>query len=90
MIEPLDLLKQRLDEINAIDCDDEEFLRYRNKYISTIRFLEINHIGKYFKKKLNPIEEFYIKEKHKEIRTEFLLERFNISYPTFVRIINEK
>ena len=90
MKDPLDILKERLDEINAIDCDDKEFLRYRNKYISTIRFLEINHVGKRFKNKLNPIEEFYIKAKHKEIKTEVLLEKFNISYPTFIRIINEK
>lgn len=90
MKDPLDLLKERLKEIDAIDCDDDEFKRYRNKYVSTIRFLEINHIGKYFKKKLNPIEEFYIKARHKEVKAEFLLEKFNISYPTFIRIINEK
>lgn len=90
MKDPLDLLKERLQEIDAIDCNDEEFKRYRQKYISTIRFLEINHVGKRFKNKLNPIEEFYIKAKHKEIKTEVLLEKFNISYPTFLRIINEK
>lgn len=86
MKSPLDLLKERLKEIEAVECDEKEFKHYRNQYLSTIRFLENNGVGKRFRKKLTPVEEFYVKKHFGTKKVDELVSMFNISYETLRRI----
>lgn len=87
MTEPLELLYDRLKEIDAIDCNDYNFVNYRQKYIATIRFLEMHGIGKQSRKKTTPLEEFYISKKFNESTSKSLMETFNINYSTLIGII---
>ena len=89
MKEPLDLLYDRLKEIDAVKSTDENYINYRNKYIATIRFLEINKVGKRFRNKLTPIEECYIRISQNRVDSKKIMQQFNISSPVYYRIINE-
>lgn len=42
LLDPVELLEQRLKEIEDVDCNDPEFNRYRLKYKTSIEFLK-NH-----------------------------------------------
>lgn len=89
MKDPLDLLYDRLKEIDAVKCRDENYINYRNKFIATIRFLEINQVGKRFRKKLTPIEESYIRVNKNKVKSKEIMQQFNISSTVYFRIINE-
>lgn len=92
MTDPIDLLKERLKEIEAIDCNDVDFIRYKNKYKYTIKFLEIYQIGGFFRRKLNNLEEKCVRDLYNNniVSKATLKKEFFITNETFNRIVNEK
>lgn len=89
-LEPIDLLKERLSEMNNIESDDSELNNLKIKYLSIIRFLELHGFDFDKRKKLLPLEEFYINKQHQKTNKKEVIQMFNISYGTLNRILNEK
>lgn len=90
MTEPLDLLKERLKEIESIDCKDIYFTDYKKKYVLTIRFLEIHGFCGNKRNHVSEFEKIYIKAMHEKYDRKDLMALFNINKTVLNSIIAEK
>ena len=84
MTEPIELLKQRLKEIESIDCDDENFLELKNKYKITIDFLRYHGVcQKKWNKQLTLSDVNYLYYQYlRGEKLDFLAKIFNTSRAT--------
>lgn len=90
-LEPIDLLKERLSEMNEIDSQDIELLRLKKVYKHTIDFLELYGFKKeYSKTKLTDKDIKRIKRVYKWGQGIKLSYEYNVSGKTISTIIRNR
>ena len=91
MNDPVELLQERLDEIEKIQCDDISFLRYKMKYKSAIRFLKLygfeSHKDNRYK--VNTADRLWLRENYENGKSQYYAHIFGVSVNTIHNIINE-
>lgn len=90
--DPIDLLKERLKEIDSVKCSDIDFIRYKQKYVASIALLELNNFKseRDSRFQVSPMDREYIKRNYSWGKKDFLARRFNVSTDTITRILKEK
>lgn len=91
ILEPIELLQQRLNEINAIDCDEYEFKRHRTMYNLAILLLKDNYYyrNRDKQRKLNDFEVSWLKDNIKKGEKNYYAEIFKVSYQTIHRAVTK-
>src|SRR5690606_3838803 len=89
-LEPIDLLKERLSEMNEIDSKDIELLRLKKVYKHTIDFLELYRFKKeYSKTKLTDKDINRIKRIYKWGQRIQLSYEYNVADETISAIVRK-
>lgn len=93
MTDPIELLQERLDEIEAIDCTDRDFVNHRNKYYASIELLKSNGFFKADKKnhrKLTDYDVKFIENNCNFGELDYFAELFNVHKSTIEKVIQNR
>ena len=92
MKDPIDLLKDRLNEINDIECDDLKFKRYRLKYVLSIQLLELNGFVevKDGRRKLSDIDKKLLKDECERYQVDYYANLLQVCRATIEREMRYK